>query len=238
MDASIRSAKMQRVRLDNAHMARCRFMNTDLTDATLVKADLSFAQVVESTLNRADLTGCSVYGISVWDARLDGAVQSDLLITPTTYPAIHVDNIAVAQFIYLLLNNQNIRHVIDTITSKVVLILGRFTPKRKAVLDAIRDELRKRDYLPVLFDFDKPSSRDITETVSTLAHLAKFVIADITGARSIPQELMAIAPTLPSVWCPPTSLTKRNNIRMLTGIALTGIPDLPVEFTWSYTRQP
>jgi hypothetical protein len=104
----------------------------------------------------------------------------------------------VAQFIYLLLHNEKIRSVIDTITSKVVLILGRFTPpERKAVLDALREELRKRDYLPVLFGFDKPASRDITETISLLARMA--VIADITEARSIPQELMVIAPDLPSV---------------------------------------
>ena len=45
-----------------------------------------------------------------------------------------MDDLEIAQFIYLLLNNQKIRHVIDTITSKIVLILGRFTPERKAVL--------------------------------------------------------------------------------------------------------
>ena len=84
----------------------------------------------------------------------------------TIEPEITVDNLEVAQFIYLLLNNERIRHVIDTITSKAVLILGRFTPERKAVLDALREELRKRDYLPVLFDFDKPASKDLTETVS------------------------------------------------------------------------
>ena len=67
-----------------------------------------------------------------------------------------MDNLEVAQFIYLLLNNAKIREVIDTITSKVVLILGRFTPERKVVLDALREELQKRDYVPVLFDFDKP----------------------------------------------------------------------------------
>jgi hypothetical protein len=125
-----------------------------------------------------------------------------------------VDNLEVAQFLYLLLNNQKIRHVIDTITSKVVLILGRFTPERKAVLDAIRDELRSRDYLPVLFDFDKPSNRNITETVSTLAHMARFVIADITDAKSIPQELMAIVPSLPSVPVQPLLLASQREYGM------------------------
>jgi hypothetical protein len=55
-----------------------------------------------------------------------------LIITPENKPGpeITVDNIEVAQFIYLLLHNQKIRDVIDTITSKVVLILGRFSEKR------------------------------------------------------------------------------------------------------------
>ena len=89
--------------------------------------------------------------------------------------------------------------MIDTITSKAVLILGRFTDERKAVLDALREELRKRDYLPILFDFDVPATRDITETVSLLARMARFIIADLTDPSSIPKELEAIVPTLP---CP------------------------------------
>ena len=74
-------------------------------------------------------------------------------------PTITVDNLEVAQFIYLLLNNPKIREVIDTIAKKAVLILGRFTPERKAVFDALREALRTRGYLPILFDFEKPSSR-------------------------------------------------------------------------------
>jgi hypothetical protein len=114
-------------------------------------------------------------------------------------PTITVDNIEVAQFIYLLLHNEKIRDVIDTVTSKAVLILGRFTDERKAVLDALREELRKRDYLPILFDFSVPATRDITETISLLARMARFVVADITDAKSIPQELAEIVPHLPSV---------------------------------------
>jgi hypothetical protein len=112
------------------------------------------------------------------------------------------------------LTNQKIRHVIDTITSKVVLILGRFTPERKALLDAIREELRNRDYLPVLFDFEGPTSRDFTETVATLAHMARFVIADITDAKSIPQELSQIVPNLPSVPVQPLLISGQHEYGM------------------------
>ena len=80
-----------------------------------------------------------------------------------------------------------------------MLILGRFTDERKAVLEALRDELRKRDYLPILFDFDKPVSLTTDETITLLARMARFVIADISDAKSILQELRAIVPELPSV---------------------------------------
>jgi hypothetical protein len=119
-----------------------------------------------------------------------------LVITQESEPEITVDNIEIAQFIYLMLNNQKVRDVIDTITSKVVLILGRFTADRKAVLDALREVLRKRNYVPILFDFNVPATRDITETVSLLARMARFIIADITDPSSIPKELEAIVPGL------------------------------------------
>ncbi|MGO8950850.1 MAG: hypothetical protein ACLQUY_24985 [Ktedonobacterales bacterium] len=123
-------------------------------------------------------------------------MQVNLRITPDDEPAITVDNLEVAQFLYLMLHNEKLRQVIDTITSKVVLILGRFTTERKAVLDALRDELRKHNYLPVVFDFDKPSDQSYTETVTLLARMARFIIADLTLPSSIPQELDAIVPTV------------------------------------------
>jgi hypothetical protein len=150
----------------------------------------------------------------VWDVQLDGANQTDLVITPDGEPQITVDDLEVAQFIYLLLRNEKLRNVIDAVGKKAVLILGRFTSERKAVLDALRRELRTRGFLPMLFDFEKPTSRDLTETVSTLAHLARFVIADVTDAKSIPQELQRIAPILPSLPIQPVILASEYEYAM------------------------
>jgi uncharacterized protein YjbI with pentapeptide repeats len=203
-NADLSESDLSGADLTVSNLTRTDLTRADLSGADLSEADLSLAYLISATLVRtnltkANLTGCWVYGLAAWDVQLEGATQKDLVITTQGEPLVTVDNLEVAQFIYLLLNNQKIRHVIDTITSKVVLILGRFTPDRKPILDAIRDELRKRDYLPVLFDFEKPSNRDITETVSTLAHMARFVIADLSDPKSIPQELAHVAPLLPSV---------------------------------------
>jgi hypothetical protein len=72
--------------------------------------------------------------------------------------------------------------------------------------DAIRDALRQRGRSPVMFDFDKPRTQTTLETISTLAHMSRFVIADLTDAKSVLQELMAIVPTSPSVQVQPLLL--------------------------------
>jgi uncharacterized protein YjbI with pentapeptide repeats len=185
--------------LSRAYLREANLHNTDLSGANLRGADLTFVTLVNSTLTDADLTGCYIFGLSAWGLKLDGTRQQNLVITDENEPTVTVDNIEVAQFIYLMLNNQKVRDVIDTVTSKTVLILGRFTEERKAVLDALREELRKHGYLPILFDFEKPVSRDTDETITLLARMARFVIADISDAKAVLQELRAIVPDLPSV---------------------------------------
>jgi hypothetical protein len=192
--ANLYKANLSGANLRKAVLLEARLYKTDLSGADLSGADLTYASLIGTNFEGANLTGCSVYGISAWDTRLEEAIQSNLVITPHNQSAIQVDNLEVAQFVYLLLNNERIRNVIDTITSKVVLILGRFTPDRKPVLDAIREELRKRDYLPILFDFQKPDSKDLTGTITTLANMARFIIADLTDPASVPHELAMIVP--------------------------------------------
>ena len=75
-----------------------------------------------------------------------------------------------------------------------MLLLGRFTGGRIAVLERLREGLRKRGFVPMVFNFDKPQTKDFTDTVRLLAGLSHFVIADITNPRSTPLELQATVP--------------------------------------------
>ncbi len=198
--ADLIGATLRDADLRGAYLREADLNGADLFNANLTDSNLQGAHMIGTNLESANLSGCKIYGVSAWDVKLNEKTkQKDLIITPERSFIITVDNLEVAQFIYLLLHNEKIRRVIDTITTKVVLILGRFTPERKAILDAVREELRKHDYIPVLFDFEKPASKDIHETVITLANLAKFIIADITSPKSIPQELTSIVPNNPSL---------------------------------------
>jgi hypothetical protein len=209
-----REINLSGANLRGTNLSGQMLVGADLSNADLTDADLTHTHFVSANLAGADLSDCHVFGVSAWNVNTEGANQSSLVITPIEEAVITVDNLEVAQFIYLLLNNAKIRDVIDTLTSKAVLILGRFKSERKAVLDAIRDALRARGYLPLLFDFEGPSRRNLTETVTTLARMSRFIVADITEASSIPQELYSIVSQLPSVPVQPLLLDSEREYAM------------------------
>jgi uncharacterized protein YjbI with pentapeptide repeats len=196
-EAVRKGANLSGANLSEADLRGADLSEANLRGANLHQADFSWANLSSADFSGADLTGSYIYATSAWDIKLEGAIQSNLIIRnpdKSDEPAITVDNLEVAQFIYLLLNDKKIREVIDAVAKKAVLILGSFTPKRKAVLDALREALRTHGYLPIMFDFEKPSSQDLTETVTTLAHLSRFIIADLTDPSCIPYELHAVVP--------------------------------------------
>jgi len=182
-------------KLRGANLVDADLQGANLTHADLTDADLSLTRLVETDFTNATITGCRTYGASAWNVTLVGTVQHNLVITKKGEPVITVDELEVGQFIYLILNNTKIRNVINTITSKSVLILGRFSdPQRKSVLDGLREGLRNFDLLPIVFDFDRPTDEVYTETVQTLAAMSMFVIADLTNPKSTPLELEATVP--------------------------------------------
>jgi hypothetical protein len=194
-ESSLAWADLSEANLFEANLYVADLYQTDLRGANLVDAILVGAQMILTKIEKAKVSGSSIYSINVWDTEGEFEEEHNLVITDRGNPVITVDDIEVAQFVYLLLNNQKIRNVSNTLTSKTVLILSRFSiPERKAILDAIGNKLREYNLLPIVFDFDRPTDKDFTETIKTLAGVCYFVIADITNPKSSPLELHATVP--------------------------------------------
>jgi len=196
--AHLRGADLQGADLSGAHLRGADLKLSDLSYADLSYADLSYADLrgvllIQTNFTGATLTQCSIYGISAWNVQLEGAKQDNLVITDSNEPTITVDNLKVAQFVYLLLNHQELRGILNSVMERGVLLLGRFGGGGLELLQAIAEKLREMEYLPIIFDFERPDSRDFTETIMTLAGLSRFVIVDLSGP-SVPNELRATIP--------------------------------------------
>ncbi len=207
-EAVLTGANLRGAMLKGAAFRRANLIDAHLPQADLTKVNLSEALLIRTNLKEAKLNNCRIYGMSTWDVNVTGAEQTGLIITPDGEPTITVDKLKVAQFIDLLLNHEEIRDVIDTIGCKAVLMLGRSTPKRHAVLDALREALRTYGYTPILCDCQKPTSKSERETIAILARLSRFVLADITSAKVVLQALDVLVPHLTSVPIQPVLQTR------------------------------
>lgn len=182
--ADLRWANLSVSDLRRACLSEVDFRGANLRGANLSAANLTKARLVETNFEEANLEGCDIYGISAWEVKLEGARQINLRITPDDEPAIIVDNLEVAQFLYLHLHNTYIRDVIGTIGKKIVLIIGAFSDARLDVLEAVREILRQNHYVPVFLAYSAEAPPVPPATFELLAQLARFVLVDITEAGS------------------------------------------------------
>jgi hypothetical protein len=189
LGADLRECDLREAKMAGANLRESDLSGAVLDGADLTGADLSYAGLVGTSIADACLDDCRVYGTAAWNVVGEPRSSDNLVITPETEPALLVDKLKLAQFMYLLLENAELRDVIDTLTSKSVLLLGRFTPERKATLDELRRALRAHGYTPVMFDFDKPNSKTVSDTVRLLAQIARYVVVDLTDPASAPYEV-------------------------------------------------
>ena len=99
------------------------------------------------------------------------------------------------------LDGEGVSRMLSDIAGRSVLILGRFTAQRKAILDALRKALATppRQYVPIVFDFERPHDRTLIGSILLYASVSRFVIADLSDPKSVPAELQAIVPQFVSL---------------------------------------
>ena len=99
------------------------------------------------------------------------------------------------------LDGERVSRMLSEVASRSVLILGRFTETRKPVLDLIRRVLSTapHQYVPILFDFDRPKDRTMIESVLRFAAVSRFVIADLSDPKWVMAELQQLVPAFRSL---------------------------------------
>jgi len=199
--ANLTLANLTGADLTEAYLEGAKFLKSNLMGANLSKCDLTHSSLVGAQIENARFSGSRIYGVSTWDVEGTPAAQDSLVISRMGEPEVTTDSLKVAQFIHLLLDNQELRDVIDTLGKKTVLILGRFGGGGIEILREIGSCLRDAGYLPVIFEFEKPKDKTYTETVRTLAGLARFVVVDLS-VPSVPKELEATVPNVKIPYVP------------------------------------
>jgi hypothetical protein len=116
----------------------------------------------------------------------------DLTVTSHSDPAVVVDNLEVAEFVSQMLEYTRVRNALDAISTKFVLILGRFTKDRKAILATIRDQVRKSDLLPITVECTRQTRAALPGAVELFSRMSQFILVDFTEPDGVPDELTTL----------------------------------------------
>lgn len=132
---------MQGADFSGADLTGAIFWRVDLAGASFCDAIPDGAEFEQASLERTQMVATSVpgtifrkvsvYGIAAWYVRSDDkTIFEDVMVRGPRSGPIEVDHPEIAQFIYMLVHSPTIRRVLDAVTAKAVLILGRSNPCR------------------------------------------------------------------------------------------------------------
>lgn len=199
-----------------ANFTSAKLIEADLTQADLTGTVFDFADLSSANLNEAIMNETSFLGAKLREASVAGTFIRRVKTDKTTDQRalnvdVHVawdagpgriirftetDDIRLAQFHEIIDEQGSVANLISAGSKRVVLILGRFLPRRKFVLNQLAEALRNRGKVPVIFDFPGPNNRELGDTVRFIAGMSQFIVVDLTKASSVPLELQTIIPDL------------------------------------------
>jgi uncharacterized protein YjbI with pentapeptide repeats len=171
-------------------------VQTNLGGAKLSQCELSRALLINCNLAQAILTESRLDGTVFAGSKHEGIVTGNLALTPSDEAAILVDDLEMVHLMEALLREPRWRELIARSSLRVAVVIGRFPQWRRPHLDALREELRRSEYAPLAIDLERPVGPKLRSVIANLAHLARFVIADLAGSRAFAKELQPFSFTL------------------------------------------
>jgi len=164
-------AYLNHANCQEANFSRAKLAGANLTDADLTSTRFDGAQLDGAILNRSSFLGASLRSASIGGAFIrhvetdrktdqrDLGVDVHVVWERARGRMIEFDqaqDLRLAQFHDVVDEHGAVANLISASAKRVVLILGRFLPRRKRVLDRLADALRARGKVPVVFDFPGP----------------------------------------------------------------------------------
>jgi uncharacterized protein YjbI with pentapeptide repeats len=204
-------AKLRGARLVGANLSLADLSGADFSNANLERAKLEQARAIGADFTSAALRDCAAHGVAAWDAKLEGALQENLVVSPSREPSLATDDLEIGHFLYQAIRNERVRGVFDRLGARLAFAMGRFSPDRLDALQSIREALRAAGWMPVTLDLDKPDAPGFLDCASRVAGIARFAIVDLTGQSELESELSELfarpftAPIQPIVRLAPTS---------------------------------
>jgi hypothetical protein len=185
MGTTLMGADLSAADLTGAHLMGANFHDANLSKADLSNANLTAASLVGAKIGDSDLSNCSVYGVSAFNLEGTPRNQSNLVITPLGESPIAVSDLEAAQFVYLLLSGRKVPRILESVRSRLVLVLGDFRSKRESVLNSIQTGLQQQDFTSIVAHFNPPVNRDLTDKVLLLTRFVRLLVADFTESRPL-----------------------------------------------------
>jgi hypothetical protein len=186
IETNLHSATLKGAILDDANVR-----GANLHQVNLRGASLRYTLLADANLSGADLTGCAIYGVSVWNTRLDGAIQKNLVMTRPSDPArspqefaLTVDRMEAAQFLYLLAQNAYTPTLHFSLMRHIVVIIGQFTPERKETFKTILRDVGKQTYVPVFVEAMAFQDHTYAAMINALTALASGIVIDLSSVPS------------------------------------------------------
>ena len=200
-EADFTGAKMAEARFNSANLTRTRFDGADLTEASLESAILDETFLLGTKLPRAFVNGAFIRRVQTDKKTDQHSLSVDVHVvwerrSGDIIEFTDADDIRIAQFYDVIGEHGSVTSLIAAGSKRVVLILGRFRPRRKRVLNLLAKALANRGKLPIIYDFPGPEDREISDTVRFIAGMSQFIVVDMTDASSVPLELQATIPDL------------------------------------------
>lgn len=202
IETNLFAATLKGAVLDDANVR-----GANLSQVNLRGASLQYTILADANLSGADLTGSSIYGISIWNTRLDGAIQKDLVLTRSSDSAqfaqeraITVDHMEAAQFLYLLSQNAYTPVIHSSLMRHIILIVGQFTPQHKEAFKTILHDVGEQNYIPIFVDVMTFQDHTHAAMINMLTGLASGIVVDLSDVPAsgvmFPRRSIPVLPLL------------------------------------------